>query len=184
MSLIDGFAPGAEGFQGHAGNHQQLREWLLALGCEPARVEGMRPANLFKAYRYPEYLRCMTQRRDYFPNGLQEVPQCPPSTNIIATVAAVQPSPIPTLKAAIPATIARGALKKSAAVSTPQPGPIAPICANGTTTSSSPVPDKVETLANMLRDFAGAGVSNGLTEARVIELIREHAPQIIRECLS
>jgi hypothetical protein len=193
MMTIDGFAPGQAGFEGHAGNHQAIRDWLLVLGCEPARVEGMRPANLFKAFRYPEYLRCMTQRKDYFPNGLQDISeelgQCNPTTTTAVIPAATNTTP--TRPDPLPALIARGALKKSSVASTHAAEPTTPQ-APAKTPSTSP-PDKscealakqdpVAALTNMIQEFAKAGHDNGLTEARVIELIREHVPQMVLQTL-
>lgn len=176
--LIDGKAPGDAGFQGHPGNHQQIRDWLLALGCEPARVEGMRVANLFKAYRYPEYLRCMTQRKDYFPNGLQDITEelGPCTTTLSAPSATIAPDAATIGLAPTTTTVARGAMLKA-----PSTKPSSPDASTPSPAATSPpgITSPSDTLATLLQ-----AIQRPLTEARVIELIREYAPQIIRECLS
>lgn len=64
--MIDGFEPGQDGFVLSANNRQAVKEWLISEGIDPARVEGMRSDNLWKAYRHPAYLQQMKRRADYY----------------------------------------------------------------------------------------------------------------------
>lgn len=59
--------PGDPAFQLTEANKPLVRQWLIAQGFDPARVDGMRDDTLGKAYRSRSYLNQMKTRADYYP---------------------------------------------------------------------------------------------------------------------
>lgn len=167
--MIDGYLPGDPAFQLTAANKPAVKQWLIAQGIDPMRIEGMRQESLFKAYRYPVYLRQLQTRRDYCPTGSAAPQENTPCPNVptdmnqpaSAEISRTENGLVP-VATTIPTTI--GSVT-NAAVSSPP-------------TDSTPT-----TINPTLHATLAALLARVLTEERVIELIREHAPRAILDRL-
>ena len=181
--MIDGYQPGQDGFALTPENRPAVQAWLKAQGLDPARVDGMRDDTLFKAYRWPAYLKQMKTRADYYPPCSKENKPCPSVQGLECAAPANDAAKSLSLSGAkndggtealeLNAAHTKAATVKSSKSNTP----------SATSRAGTPSPDPATALHSFLASVQAAQ-GPGLTEARVVELIREHAPLIISEMLN
>lgn len=169
--------PGDAAFQLTAENKPAVKDWLVAQGMDPARVEGMQDATLYKSYRFPSYLRQLKLRADYFPAYRKDDPPCSitmPSTSKDGLTASKEQTAAVDIPITPQSSIAIGSADGNAAQ-------------NETQAKDHQIPPPGSAMeaepAALISFLASLMAQPVLTEARVVELIKEHLPRILIERL-